>query len=602
MKRDHRSIEDLLRQSRPPEVPHMAGALGRVWNRLGTDDGAETDAPMVEWGGARRPRSFLPVFAAAALLIAAVGGAIVWPRGVRVYAAGADGLQVTLADNSSVEMRAHAQMAVGRASDGLQIDLQTGDIIVTAALQRDGHLYVRTKDVTVVVDGTVFLVNASQEGSRVGVIEGEVRVRARGTPLRRSGTSGDVETRLRPGEQVATSPTVPPRPLTEGITWSRNANAHLAVLDSSMKATAQPTQSTAPITPPEQATPGQTGVANSQAAKTEFEEASIRECDAPSGSGAVRGAGPGRFQMTPGRTFATCLTLATLIRTAYGGGLQDGALMPPPGVPVPVAARGGRLDPRSFAGASAMSFGGAYFLGVEDGARVRGGPDWVRSTLYTIEAVAAGAADAQAMRGPMLRALLERRFGLKVHVETEQFPVPQLTVAPGGLKMKEGTCTISGPSPAPPPGDAAATAARRIVDGVRQNLDAARRGAPMSLCGGLVAMNGPNQVMVMNGFRAPEINVILSRLLDAPIVNRTGIPDTASFSFVLEFVPDDSLGREFLDQVTGGDRQIASDPSTVPRAPGIVTALEEQLGLRLERVRMPREFIVIDAVERPAPN
>ena len=115
-------------------------------------------------------------------------------------------------------------------------------------------------------------------------------------------------------------------------------------------------------------------------------------------------------------------------------------------------------------------------------------------------------------------------------------------------------------------------------------------------------MNGPNQVHVMNGFRAPEIVVILSRLLDAPIVNRTGIPDTASFSFVLEFDPDDSQSREYLKQVASGDRQIADDPSTVPRASGIVTALEEQLGLRLERVRMPRQFIVIDAVERPTPN
>ena len=86
-------------------------------------------------------------------------------------------------------------------------------------------------------------------------------------------------------------------------------------------------------------------------------------------------------------------------------------------------------------------------------------------------------------------------------------------------------------------------AARRNLDVVRQNLDAARRGAPISgFCGIAVAMNGPNQVIVMNGFRAPEIDVFLSRLLDAPIVNRTGIPDTASFSFVLEFVPDDSLG------------------------------------------------------------
>ena len=311
--------------------------------------------------------------------------------------------------------------------------------------------------------------------------------------------------------------------------------------------------------------------------------------------------------MTPGRTFAECLTLATIIRTAYGGGLQDGALMPPPGVPIPVAARGGRLDPRSFAGASAMSFGAAYFLGVEDGARVRGGPDWVRSTLYTIEAVATGAADAQTMRGPMLRALLERRFGLKVHVETEQFQVPQLAVAPGGLKMKEATCTISGPAPAPPPGDraaAAAMAARRNLDVVRQNLDAARRGASISgLCGIAGAMNGPNQVIVMNGFGAREIVVFLSsNLLGTALINRTGIPDTASFSFVLEFVPDDSLGREFLDQVTSGDKQIASDPSTVPRAPGFATALEEQLGLRLERVRVPREFIVIDQVARPTPN
>jgi uncharacterized protein (TIGR03435 family) len=48
--------------------------------------------------------------------------------------------------------------------------------------------------------------------------------------------------------------------------------------------------------------------------------------------------------------------------------------------------------------------------------------------------------------------------------------------------------------------------------------------------------------------------------------------------------------------------QIASDPSAVPRAPGIFTALEEQLGLRLERIRAPRDFIVIDQVERPAPN
>ena len=116
-----------------------------------------------------------------------------------------------------MEMRAHSEMTVGRASDGIQIDLKNGDIIVTAAEQHDGHLYVQTKDMTVAVVGTVFFVNAGQDGSRVGVIEGEVRVR-----------EGRRETRLRPGEQVATSPTVVTRPLTEEINWSKNATAHRA--------------------------------------------------------------------------------------------------------------------------------------------------------------------------------------------------------------------------------------------------------------------------------------------------------------------------------------------------------------------------------------
>ena len=180
---------------------------------------------------------------------------MVWPRGVRVYAAGAAGLQVTLADDSSVEMRAHSEMTVGRASDGIQIDLMKGDIIVTAARQRDGHLSVRTKDMIVAlsavahrakadVDGTVFLVNTGQQGSRVGVIEGEVRVRERGSTLPVS-----VETRLRPGEQVATSPTIAQRLLADDITWSRNAPAHRAMLESFSRGMAQTSGPLSPVVP-----------------------------------------------------------------------------------------------------------------------------------------------------------------------------------------------------------------------------------------------------------------------------------------------------------------------------------------------------------------
>ena len=183
----------------------------------------------------------------------AVGAAIVWPRGPELYTAGAAGAQVTLADGSRIEMRAQAELTVEREDDGLGIRLRSGDIIVSAAKQRDGHLYVHTKDMTIAVVGTVFLVNAGSDGSRVAVIEGEVRVRERGTPPTRSGRQGDVETRLRPGEQVTTSPTIARRPLTEDITWSRNANAHLAILDSFMKGMAQTASGPSPVPLPEQA-------------------------------------------------------------------------------------------------------------------------------------------------------------------------------------------------------------------------------------------------------------------------------------------------------------------------------------------------------------
>jgi uncharacterized protein (TIGR03435 family) len=542
--------------------------------------------------------------AAVVLVIAAVGGAMVWPRGgVRVYAAGNDGLQVTLADDSRVEMRAHAEMAVARAFDGIQIDLKTGDIIVTAAEQRDEHLSVRTKDMTIDLsaparraqaDGTVFLVNASQKGSRVGVIEGEVRVR-----------EANKETRLRPGEQVATSSAIVARPLTEGITWSRNADALTAILDSFKKGMEQTVGTLAPV-----AAPGQAAVGDQ--ADIEFEEASIRECDPdnlpPTPQGA-RGGGANSFQMTPGRTYALCMTVATLIRTSYGYGPADLDFM-----------NGGRR------GRGPSQFNTVYGLGVEDGLRVRGGPDWVRTERYTIDAVAKGPADAETMRGPMLRALLERRFQLKVHIGSEQVPAFALAVAPGGLKTKPviaGNVNTSGfvntavdaagsaCEAQPTVGRGQPVIVRPAQPGERQppppstpeqpltilfrNFVDVRRGEKPT-CGMSTQRNGPNQVVVAGGMTLEALAGNLASPLGGVVVmDKTG--NTDKFNFVLEFVVDENTpGPRFLTP------RPAPEPSDIPRAATIFTALEEQLGLRLERTNRPREFIVIDRVERPAPN
>ena len=132
---------------------------------------------------------------------------------------------LTLADGSRVEMRAHSELLLERAHDGVRIRLNKGGLIVNAAQQRTGHLYVQTKDVTVSVIGTVFLVNAEEQGSQVAVIEGEVRVQ-----------HGMSEKKLRRGEQVATGPLMEPQPVNVEIAWSQNADAHVALLQQSVNA------------------------------------------------------------------------------------------------------------------------------------------------------------------------------------------------------------------------------------------------------------------------------------------------------------------------------------------------------------------------------
>jgi uncharacterized protein (TIGR03435 family) len=124
---------------------------------------------------------------------------------------------VVLPDGSHIEMRARSELSMESAHDGLRIHLIRGGVIVNAAKQLAGHLYVQTKDVTVSVVGTVFLVNTEEAGSRVAVIEGEVHVQ-----------QGAISKKLLPGE-VSTSSLMKSQPITEEISWSRNAAA-LAVL------------------------------------------------------------------------------------------------------------------------------------------------------------------------------------------------------------------------------------------------------------------------------------------------------------------------------------------------------------------------------------
>lgn len=124
-----------------------------------------------------------------------------------------------LADGSLIEMDERSQLALRASRRGTTIDLARGNIIVHAADQHDGRLYVDTNDCQVAVKGTIFAVNHGIKGSRVSVIEGEVEVR-----------EGSAKATLRPGDQLSTSSRLRTVPVEEEIGWSRDAERHKALL------------------------------------------------------------------------------------------------------------------------------------------------------------------------------------------------------------------------------------------------------------------------------------------------------------------------------------------------------------------------------------
>src|SRR5208283_2348234 len=129
------------------------------------------------------------------------------------------GAVIRLRDGSLVEMRERTELALSEQRRGVTIRLAAGNVIVQAAKQHARHLYVDAGDCMVSVTGTVFSVNHGIKGSRVAVVEGEVKV-----------TQGDNVSVLHPGDQVATSASLTPVPVEQEIAWSRNVDQYTALL------------------------------------------------------------------------------------------------------------------------------------------------------------------------------------------------------------------------------------------------------------------------------------------------------------------------------------------------------------------------------------
>ena len=211
----------------------------------------------------------------------------------------------------------------------------------------------------------------------------------------------------------------------------------------------------------------------------------------------------------------------------------------------------------------------AYNLALSQGrgGAIIGAPSWFDSERYNIEAKANGDPPREQMI-LMLQSLLADRFKLTVHHETRQLPVyalvltkpgktgPQLKAHPGDAKC------ISVPQPDPGPGKAMPAYCNDF-----------RVGAGAS--GGL---HETAHATTMDRFPAT-----LGQQVDRPVVDQTGL------SGVFD------VDLEFTSQRAAVDTQAAGPPL-------IFTAIQEQLGLKLEPTTAPVDVIVIDHIEKPSPN
>lgn len=208
---------------------------------------------------------------------------------------------------------------------------------------------------------------------------------------------------------------------------------------------------------------------------------------------------------------------------------------------------------------------------------IEGSPSWVKSEAFTIEAKPEIPQTVEMMRGPMLQALLEARFKLKIHRGTRQVPIYALTVAKGGPKLdaaKKDSCT------APPDFS---------------------KGLPPPLtpdqpppCGAF-SPDGKGGTRTF-GQTLAGLTWEFSALLSRRVADSTGIEGTF----------DIHLDVDFNDLFTRFDRPTVTDDTPVgPNRTDPFEALASavrKLGLRLQTTQGSETYIVIDHVERPSEN
>ena len=183
---------------------------------------------------------------------------------------------------------------------------------------------------------------------------------------------------------------------------------------------------------------------------------------------------------------------------------------------------------------------GAYGVGPN---QVFGGPDWLDSDRFEIVAKAEQPVGDHILM-TMLQTLLADRFKLALHREAKPIEAYVLEVTKNGPKLKKG-------------------------DG-----------------GGAKTSNGRGDIVATNA-TMDRFAEILSRQMDLPVVNQTGLDGV--FNLRLQWTPESARPGQLSKDV-------------VIEGPSIFTAIQEQLGLRLHTEKVPIEVLMVDHAEKPTDN
>jgi bla regulator protein blaR1 len=213
--------------------------------------------------------------------------------------------------------------------------------------------------------------------------------------------------------------------------------------------------------------------------------------------------------------------------------------------------------------------------------QISGGPGWIGSQGYDIEAKVDDSTAAALQKLPreermdqfrlMLRSLLADRFKLKVSHETKELPVFALVIGKGGPKLTPASAPSTQPAGANAPGGQRGPGIMMSPGGIKG------RGMPIHTFAEVLA-------------RQPELG---GRL----VLDQTGIK--GNYDFTLEWAAE---RPEPLPGTAGRDQAAGNAPPVDSSGPSIFTAIQEQLGLKLESTKGPVDMLVIDNIEKPSEN